>query len=122
VTRNELYGFLHPATREWKEGIISNTFRDMANNKTNKHQWIILDGDIDAEWIEVSLCDLCLLDYNLSTPWLPVHPVLVGFYVRPPPPPPAAPHFRLPVPNIAPLVTDGCLRDHLRQPALLKQP
>lgn len=53
VTRNELYGYLHPATREWKEGIISATFRDMAENKTNKHQWIVLDGDIDAEWIEV---------------------------------------------------------------------
>ncbi|KAK9808985.1 hypothetical protein WJX72_007373 [[Myrmecia] bisecta] len=52
VTRNELYGFLHPATREWKEGLVSVTFRDMANNRTNKHQWIVLDGDIDAEWIE----------------------------------------------------------------------
>jgi hypothetical protein len=28
------------------------TFRDMSNNRTNKHQWIVLDGDIDAEWIE----------------------------------------------------------------------
>ena len=55
VTRNELYGYLHPTTREWKEGLISVTYRDMANNKTNKHQWIVLDGDIDAEWIEV--CD-----------------------------------------------------------------
>ena len=52
VTRNELYGFLHPSTREWKEGLISVTFRDMANNTTNAHQWIVLDGDIDAEWIE----------------------------------------------------------------------
>lgn len=52
VTRNELYGYLHPATREWKEGLVSVTFRDMSNNKTNKHQWIVLDGDIDAEWIE----------------------------------------------------------------------
>ncbi|KAL6747291.1 flagellar outer dynein arm heavy chain beta [Haematococcus lacustris] len=52
VTRNELYGYLHPATREWKEGLMSVTFRDMANNKVNKHQWIVLDGDIDAEWIE----------------------------------------------------------------------
>lgn len=52
VTRNELYGFLHPSTREWKEGLVSVTFRDMANNSTNKHQWIVLDGDIDAEWIE----------------------------------------------------------------------
>ena len=53
VTRNELYGYLHPATREWKEGLMSVTYRDMANNRTNKHQWIVLDGDIDAEWIEV---------------------------------------------------------------------
>lgn len=52
VTRNELYGYLHPATREWKEGLMSVTFRNMANNKSNKHQWIVLDGDIDAEWIE----------------------------------------------------------------------
>ena len=52
VTRNELYGYLHPSTREWKEGLISVTFRDMANNNTNAHQWIVLDGDIDAEWIE----------------------------------------------------------------------
>lgn len=52
VTRNELYGYLQPQTREWKEGLVSVTFRDMANNKTNKHQWIVLDGDIDAEWIE----------------------------------------------------------------------
>ena len=56
VTRNELYGYLHPATREWKEGLMSVTYRDMANNRTNKHQWIVLDGDIDAEWIEVSSC------------------------------------------------------------------
>ena len=54
VTRNELYGSLHPATREWREGLMSVTYRDMANNKTQKHQWIVLDGDIDAEWIEVS--------------------------------------------------------------------
>jgi hypothetical protein len=48
VTGNELYGFLHPTTREWKEGLVSVTFREMANNNTNKHQWIVLDGDIDA--------------------------------------------------------------------------
>lgn len=52
MTRNELYGYLHPTTREWKEGLMSVTYRDMSNNKTNKHQWIVLDGDIDAEWIE----------------------------------------------------------------------
>jgi len=54
VTRNELYGYLHPTTREWREGLISTTFRHMATEgeRTHKHQWIVLDGDIDAEWIE----------------------------------------------------------------------
>lgn len=61
VTRNELYGYVHPSTREWREGLISTTFRDMSNNKINKHQWILLDGDIDAEWIEVSSNQECLM-------------------------------------------------------------
>lgn len=59
VTRDELYGSLHPQTREWREGILSATFRDMAYNTDSKsassvyqHQWIVLDGDIDPEWIE----------------------------------------------------------------------
>ncbi|GBG87683.1 hypothetical protein CBR_g45837 [Chara braunii] len=53
VTRNELYGCLHPTTREWKEGLISTTFRDFAWYMHNvPHQWIVFDGDIDAEWIE----------------------------------------------------------------------
>jgi dynein heavy chain len=52
VTRNELYGYLHPSTREWKEGLMSVTFRNFANDTAPKHQWIVLDGDIDAEWIE----------------------------------------------------------------------
>jgi dynein heavy chain len=69
VTRNELYGYLHPATREWKEGLISVTYRDMANNRTNKHQWILLDGDIDAEWIEVPT----LHPPALSVPGCPEH-------------------------------------------------
>ena len=52
VTRNELYGYVNRATREWNEGLISTTFRDMSNNDHFAHQWIVLDGDIDAEWIE----------------------------------------------------------------------
>ena len=53
VTRNELYGYVSMATREWKDGLLSQVFRDYANDAgTYQHQWIILDGDIDAEWIE----------------------------------------------------------------------
>jgi dynein heavy chain len=42
VTRNELYGYLHPATREWKEGLMSVTFRDMANNKVCACAWVCM--------------------------------------------------------------------------------
>jgi dynein heavy chain len=52
VTRNELYGYIHPATREWKDGLLSQIFRDLANIHTCKSEYLILDGDIDAEWIE----------------------------------------------------------------------
>ena len=52
VSRNELYGYIHPATREWKDGLLSQIFRDLANTLTVKHEYLVLDGDIDAEWIE----------------------------------------------------------------------
>jgi dynein heavy chain len=51
VTRNELYGFVSTATREWNDGLLSQIFRDYSNDSSCQHQWIILDGDIDAEWI-----------------------------------------------------------------------
>ena len=34
VTRNELYGFLHPSTREWKEGTAS----VLPKSKQNVHR------------------------------------------------------------------------------------
>ena len=52
VTRNELYGYIHPATREWKDGLLSQIFRDLANTFSCKSEYLVLDGDIDAEWIE----------------------------------------------------------------------
>ena len=63
-------------TREWREGLISTTFRDMSNNKTNKHQWILLDGDIDAEWIEVSR------DYDLVCPYFMFPFCFIGRHKR----------------------------------------
>jgi len=52
ITPNELYGFINMATREWKDGLLSSTMRDMANAPDSNPKWIILDGDLDANWIE----------------------------------------------------------------------
>ena len=54
ITSNVLYGYVHESTREWKDGQLSRTFCHLALlSKTKKNsKKIILDGTIDAEWIE----------------------------------------------------------------------
>ncbi|XP_066247509.1 dynein beta chain, ciliary [Euwallacea similis] len=52
VTNDELFGIINPATREWKDGLLSVLMRDQANISGDNPKWIILDGDIDPMWIE----------------------------------------------------------------------
>ncbi|KAG7159120.1 Dynein beta chain, ciliary-like 3 [Homarus americanus] len=52
VTRDELFGYINSATREWKDGLFSSLMRDQANMPGDAPKWIILDGDIDPMWIE----------------------------------------------------------------------
>ena len=48
----ELYGYVNMATREWKDGLLSSTMRDLGNDPDKNPKWILLDGDLDANWIE----------------------------------------------------------------------
>ncbi|XP_011494831.1 PREDICTED: dynein beta chain, ciliary-like [Ceratosolen solmsi marchali] len=52
VTNDELFGIINPATREWKDGLVSILMRDQANMQGDGPKWIIFDGDIDPMWIE----------------------------------------------------------------------
>ncbi|XP_049855418.1 dynein beta chain, ciliary-like [Schistocerca gregaria] len=52
VTNDELFGIINPATREWKDGLLSALMRDQANLSGDGPKWIVLDGDIDPMWIE----------------------------------------------------------------------
>ncbi|KAG7469713.1 hypothetical protein MATL_G00131750 [Megalops atlanticus] len=52
VSTDELFGFIHPATREWKDGLLSSLMREQANISHHGPKWIVLDGDIDPMWIE----------------------------------------------------------------------
>jgi dynein heavy chain len=52
VKTEELYGFISMATREWKDGLLSKVMRDLGEIPDEKPKWIILDGDLDANWIE----------------------------------------------------------------------
>jgi dynein heavy chain len=57
VTSDELYGCMNTKTKEWKDGVLSVIMRDMNKSQgkyktTQKMKWVILDGDVDPEWIE----------------------------------------------------------------------
>lgn len=52
VTNDELFGIINPATREWKDGLLSCLMREQANLSGDNPKWIVLDGDIDPMWIE----------------------------------------------------------------------
>ena len=52
VSTNELYGVVLLATREWKDGLLSKTMRTLSQLQDQNPKWIILDGDLDANWIE----------------------------------------------------------------------
>ena len=48
---------MNPKTKEWKDGVLSVMMRDMnkcngAYKEHHKQKWILLDGDVDPEWIE----------------------------------------------------------------------
>jgi dynein heavy chain len=49
---NELYGYVMLATREWKDGLLSKTLRTLGQVTDTNPKWVILDGDLDANWIE----------------------------------------------------------------------
>eukprot|EP00002_Diphylleia_rotans_P022035 TRINITY_DN430_c0_g2_i1.p1 TRINITY_DN430_c0_g2~~TRINITY_DN430_c0_g2_i1.p1 ORF type:complete len:4080 (+),score=854.57 TRINITY_DN430_c0_g2_i1:199-12438(+) len=52
ITSNELYGYVQASTREWQDGLLSNMMRELGNIPNTDPKWIILDGDLDANWIE----------------------------------------------------------------------
>ena len=40
------------ATREWKDGLLSTVMRNIGAIPDELPKWIMLDGDLDANWIE----------------------------------------------------------------------
>ncbi|CAN0161161.1 unnamed protein product [Scytosiphon promiscuus] len=58
VTGDELYGYMTLA-KDWKDGVLSIIMRGMSKNFSDQsfyeyqtYKWVVLDGDIDAVWIE----------------------------------------------------------------------
>ena len=56
VTTDELYGYM-TLSKDWRDGILSIIMRNMSKNvapysSSQTGKWVVLDGDIDAVWIE----------------------------------------------------------------------
>lgn len=52
MATEDLYGHISLATREWKDGLLSTIMRDLGAIPNSAPKWIVLDGDLDANWIE----------------------------------------------------------------------
>lgn len=39
-------------SKEWKDGLFSKFLRDLGEISDENPKWIVLDGDLDANWIE----------------------------------------------------------------------
>lgn len=51
VSTKDFYGYNLPS-KEWKDGLFSQTLRNLATIQDTNPKWVILDGDLDANWIE----------------------------------------------------------------------
>lgn len=52
VTSEHLYGYFHPSTHEWVDGVVACTYRACARASGTAKQWLVFDGPVDAVWIE----------------------------------------------------------------------
>ncbi|ROT63098.1 hypothetical protein C7M84_019029 [Penaeus vannamei] len=52
MPRQQLLGHIDHDTREWSDGVLTASARQVVKEPTEVTSWIICDGDIDPEWIE----------------------------------------------------------------------
>ncbi|KAF1521633.1 Cytoplasmic dynein 2 heavy chain 1, partial [Eudyptes sclateri] len=52
MPRHQLLGRIDMDTREWSDGVLTNSARQVVREPRDITSWIICDGDIDPEWIE----------------------------------------------------------------------
>ena len=52
LSHAELYGAAHPATGQWRHGVLAHTMRSACRDNSGEQTWMVLDGPVDARWVE----------------------------------------------------------------------
>ncbi|XP_026049501.1 cytoplasmic dynein 2 heavy chain 1 isoform X1 [Astatotilapia calliptera] len=52
MPRQQLLGHIDMDTREWSDGVLTHSARNVVKESQEVNSWIVCDGDIDPEWIE----------------------------------------------------------------------
>jgi dynein heavy chain len=52
LTIGRLYGDFDKISHDWTDGVLATVIKDCAYDKSLNRRWILLDGPVDAVWIE----------------------------------------------------------------------
>ena len=52
VCASQLLGHIDVDTREWTDGVLTASARQVVKEPIEVQSWIVCDGDIDPEWVE----------------------------------------------------------------------